>query len=101
MVGDKYVCDAMIAVVPAEGTRYWTLESKPSDKVWLRIGLTDDGTPGAYRWSRWAMDKIVSGREPKGTRGSDGNPNVPESLPVTAPCIHGHSNTIDDTVLSR
>lgn len=104
MVDGRYAC-------PHEVAR--TAPGLPG-RALLPPGLTDAGSPGAFRWSRHALDRMARGESPVHDRrrvlspleawGRDGGSFRTEgqgmefrdvAAPVTVPCVKHHTNRID------
>ena len=83
--------------------------------VFLPPGLTDEGTPGIFRWSAYAAARMERGESPfQDGRGvlspleawgrNDGSFRVAGkgmefqevAVPITVPCVKHHQNRIDD-----
>lgn len=70
-------------------------------KFTLPAGLTDEGTPGRYRWSEYALERERRGEELEHLRGSRNRIRTVEiaDLPITVPCKRHHDNLVDEAVL--
>lgn len=72
-------------------------------------GLTDEGTPGEYRWSRHAQERAEGGRTPEYDRSATYvysraqwqtvGPLRFARVPCSIPCRRGHLNRIGTDVL--
>lgn len=87
----------------------WVRGLQPTH-VMLPEGLTDEGSPGMFRWSSHARRRHASGQSMTHSRRSQGDdsPNWrgfyeawrDAELPVTLPCRKGHSSRVDSDALS-
>lgn len=94
LVAGRHVCPEMIARLALD---------QPSSEIWLPVGLTDDGSPGAFRWSSYAAARIARGEGELGRgkaliRAGQAPERVHtvtmEGQTVTVPCRKGHQNNL-------
>jgi hypothetical protein len=96
MVDGEYPCGEIIA---------WYAQLGSTDVV-IPSGLTDDGTPGRYHWSRHALERMDRGEDSRSDRRTfDRSAEVGYirvvSTPLTLPCASRHENAIDPGLLLR
>jgi len=100
-VENRYCCVEIVA-----HKALWSADDEHDlpgpDELWLPVGLTDDGTPGEYRWSQYAADRIKRYESPSVGRGGGATRAVRlGSGAIVVPCRKGHRNRVDAGTLSR
>lgn len=92
MVDGQYSCPELVA-----HKALWSADEQgppQRDEVWLPVGLTDEGSPGAFRWSGDSKRRMLRGQHRLRRRGGETQSIRLGDGSIVVPCRLGHHNRV-------